>query len=971
MQAESSCCDQSSTTLNDISDMEPQSSTCSNTEKRSDRHVVFLVDEQTPSTAKTSVNDSHDPKHLFDNRCSVVLHPGILEVAPSSKTKTFNSAPFRQLIENGMGKHRFESLRSIVRHLFVAKHPSKGSDNAGEQTCNSRSCQKCLTAPLVVHQIVHHPLLSISSLVLMLYTLYAAELNQLYGSPTNDPAIAVCFLAVSLFFLVELCLLSWTTKKYFLKGNFWLDAFALVGLFGDTLLMLGILESDEIASDKGARLVRASRNVRVLVRLIRSLRFARIAGIFPRLHHILGRRQTLWSELLQKRLWRIFCFLDKEGTGQVSKADAFLCRSALLRELQSKKAVEEPSVIMGLQRPPMKKEKMSDSSDSTISMEDTDFTIEEGVDDPFQRELDFKDFVKEVLFPSTGNSKAVNLEKICLAEVEKNTNPWIMTRHLAENNAIKVCLGVLLLLVLLPLGQPQILDHSARQALSQLDAIDLGVQQGMLGSGSGNAYMCDHMEILARRWKVLYLGLNHEHFVWESELGSLYCKEGNVPSVYNESIHEAVDEMLRRRSDEFRVTDVVKVCYPDTNCNPKATRSLALLDVRTVRQVGLERSLIMTSVIVFLIAIIIVVFQSDVQDFSRSFIDPLCTLSDDINAMSLMELVEVNASYDNQRESRKVVEEMLCLRNSFDDLCSALRSWANFVPPSVAFRLFSAGVEADIGVSQQNVTVLFCDISEFESVCQTLSPNPTQLLELLSTVLGCVATCVENNGGTLLEFINDEVLAVFGAPKPQSAHPVKAMTAMLQIHEEIAQTAQCHAVKLRCAVHTADVLIGNIGASNRMKYGVLGDGVNLTARIKGLNSRYCTSSLASQDAIAAAAETQTHLVARPLDLVVVKGKTKPMTAYEVLGIGEDTSTFVVEAVRKHTRAFEHYLERRFSSALEELKQVGTLLQLNGHESDEPSRMLSARCKEYALNPPSSDWDGAERLTQKTWAAPKA
>jgi len=249
-----------------------------------------------------------------------------------------------------------------------------------------------------------------------------------------------------------------------------------------------------------------------------------------------------------------------------------------------------------------------------------------------------------------------------------------------------------------------------------------------------------------------------------------------------------------------------------------------------------------------------------------------------------------------------------------------------------------------------------------------------------------IANCVEARGGTLLEFIADEVVALFNSPEPLADHAQQALHTACAIQENvdhIATTDIDKKISLRCGITTAKVLVGNIGSRNRMKYGALGDGVNLAARLKGLNSRYRTKCLASEAVIAHAASTQAErpqggneeeddsIIARPVDLVVVKGKTLPIRVYDVLGPRwhHESLQDIGEVAERHRVGFDHYLNRRFSEAIEELREVNSVLEASTGDVDEPSRMLMERCLAYALDPPAADWDGAERLLQKSWAPP--
>merc|ERR550514_2552180 len=105
------------------------------------------------------------------------------------------------------------------------------------------------------------------------------------------------------------------------------------------------------------------------------------------------------------------------------------------------------------------------------------------------------------------------------------------------------------------------------------------------------------------------------------------------------------------------------------------------------------------------------------------------------------------------------VPELEKLQAAFNRMRGAVQSWSLFVPRSVAVRLLNAGVEAQIGVSRTLVSILFVDIDGFEAACKGLTPN--EVLAVLSSVLGRVADTIDHHKGTLLEFIGDEVLAVY------------------------------------------------------------------------------------------------------------------------------------------------------------------------------------------------------------------
>merc|ERR1712217_960252 len=180
-----------------------------------------------------------------------------------------------------------------------------------------------------------------------------------------------------------------------------------------------------------------------------------------------------------------------------------------------------------------------------------------------------------------------------------------------------------------------------------------------------------------------------------------------------------------------------------------------------------------------------------------------------------------------------------------------------------------------------------------------------------------------DHNGTLLEFIEDEVLAVFNAPEEILDHCDKAMHAALEVHRQMEELLP--GFRVRCGVHTAQVLIGNIGSPTRMKYGVLGDGVNTTARLKSLNSWFGTNCLVSDTTAQSVEDVHGTFFARPVGNVTLKGRTSATKTWEVLGLrnrvsskqstnSETKDETLIRGVQKHTQAYALYMERRFSEA---------------------------------------------------------
>lgn len=306
-------------------------------------------------------------------------------------------------------------------------------------------------------------------------------------------------------------------------------------------------------------------------------------------------------------------------------------------------------------------------------------------------------------------------------------------------------------------------------------------------------------------------------------------------------------------------------------------------------------------------------------------------------------------------------EEILLIRVSLNSLHSVLRSWAKYVPALIPQQLYSSGVEAMLSVLRCETTIFFCDLQDFRSVCCDCKPQDA--LEILNCLYNTISSTLENYDGTLLEFIGEEVLAIFNAPAQVKKHNVKAITAMVEIEERLS-VSPLGGMGVRLGVHTAKVLVGNIGSPTRMKFGALGDGVNTTARLKSLNSRYGTKCLVSDTTLRMNGGYKLFL-SRPVGKVVLKGHTRPTLVAEVLGLRLKKPAWLHNGAQMHQLAFSEFVMQKFEDARKRFSHVHDLFMAEEVKIDRPSKHLLTLCNEYLAGPPPPPhWEGEEVLTAK-------
>src|SRR5262249_43477663 len=217
-------------------------------------------------------------------------------------------------------------------------------------------------------------------------------------------------------------------------------------------------------------------------------------------------------------------------------------------------------------------------------------------------------------------------------------------------------------------------------------------------------------------------------------------------------------------------------------------------------------------------------------------------------------------------------------------------------------------------------------------------------------------------GGTVDKYIGDAVMAFWGAPEPHPGHALAACTAALRGQQALRRLREKWAAegkppfRARIGIHTGEAVVGNIGSAARMNYTVIGDAVNLASRLEGLNKFYGTEILLSEDTFR---EAQGGVVARPLDWVSVKGKSKAVLVYELLGLKGEADPSSAEVVRVYAEALEHYRGQDWAGAVELFQRV-----LGLRPDDAPPREMLGRCRDYQAAPPGQGWDGVHRMESK-------
>jgi class 3 adenylate cyclase len=240
------------------------------------------------------------------------------------------------------------------------------------------------------------------------------------------------------------------------------------------------------------------------------------------------------------------------------------------------------------------------------------------------------------------------------------------------------------------------------------------------------------------------------------------------------------------------------------------------------------------------------------------------------------------------RQSSRI-SEIRDLQKAYEEMSKAVESFTRYVPRDVVKDLLESGQLCAIGMTPTTCAMLFADIESFTSICERVPPE--RFGPVVTAFFERMSSLVISHEGIVDKFIGDCVMAVWGAPFACAHKEGRAALCALRMSRE------CHTNPLRDAfdgvgerlvvrvgVHAGDVLAGNMGSSQRMSYTIIGDAVNLAARLEGMNKQFGTRVLTTDAVISL---YPTAFVARLVGAVQAVGRATATRVFELLGLASD------------------------------------------------------------------------------------
>ena len=287
------------------------------------------------------------------------------------------------------------------------------------------------------------------------------------------------------------------------------------------------------------------------------------------------------------------------------------------------------------------------------------------------------------------------------------------------------------------------------------------------------------------------------------------------------------------------------------------------------------------------------------------------------------------------------------------------RAFEFYLHPAVVQQVAEHPDALQLGGAAAEVSILFSDIRGFTTIAERLPDG--ELTMLLNEYLTAMTEVVFENNGTVDKYIGDAIMAFYGAPIASDTHPLQACRTAIRMSQRLVGLRQqwrdrgLPMVKIGIGINSDSVRVGNFGSNLRFDYTIIGDGVNLAARLEGATKQYGTETLISESTWE---QVRDELVTRELDLIQVKGRQQPTRIFELMG-ERPASEKLLEQIARFDAAVTMYRDQRFQEAL---AMFTSLDQSDGF--DPPARMYVERCRSLIETPPAPDWDGVYVMTSK-------
>jgi len=298
--------------------------------------------------------------------------------------------------------------------------------------------------------------------------------------------------------------------------------------------------------------------------------------------------------------------------------------------------------------------------------------------------------------------------------------------------------------------------------------------------------------------------------------------------------------------------------------------------------------------------------------------------------------------------------------------------FGTYLSPTLVEKMVDSGEDPRLGGHEETITAYFSDIESFSTFSEKMSP--ALLVELMNEYLTACTDIVQEEGGTLDKYIGDAIVAMYGAPVPLPDHAYRACVSTIRVQRRIAELREkwrdegdkwpevVHGLRARLGLNTGSAIIGNMGSRSRFSYTMMGDNVNLAARMEsGAKSLGVYTMVTDATRLECEKHGPDKIIFRFLDRLVVKGRSQPVPVYQIVGFKEEVKDQTLECLDIFAKGMERYLLQDWDGATVLFEQSLALEPRRPGQYPKkevnPSQVFVDRCAEMRRDPPGPGWDG--------------
>lgn len=290
------------------------------------------------------------------------------------------------------------------------------------------------------------------------------------------------------------------------------------------------------------------------------------------------------------------------------------------------------------------------------------------------------------------------------------------------------------------------------------------------------------------------------------------------------------------------------------------------------------------------------------------------------------------------------------------------KAFGTYLSGDVINEIISDPSMLKLGGQKKWITAIFTDVKGFSSISEVLDAE--HLVQLLNIYLSGMSDIILEQKGTIDKYEGDAIISFFGAPLHYDDHAVKACSSAIFMKRKEAELnirfmeekMAPNPLLTRIGINTGDMVVGNMGTERKMDYTIMGNAVNLAARLEGVNKQYGSWILLSDDTYK---ETGDLFTVRRFDKVRVVGINTPVQLWELVDFKADLSPDTQKLLDRFEEAHSIFDSRDWKKARSMFKAIEA-----DYPDDGPSKSYIKKCETFIAKPPAANWDGVFSLTEK-------